>query len=62
MTDSSDLRIRVYTMTVPNRTLMNSNSVHGQFAYRDISLAYVGILAGAGYVPNGEIQVNGAAA
>jgi len=55
MTDSSDLRIRVYTMTVPNRTLMNSNSVHGQFAYRDISLAYVGILAGAGYVPNGEV-------
>lgn len=55
MTETSDLHIRVCTKRIPSRTLMNSNSVHGQFAYRDISLAYVWILAGAGYVPNGEV-------
>lgn len=55
MTETSDLHIRVYTKRIPNRTLMTCNPVHEQTSYRDISLAYVGILAGAGYVPNGEV-------
>jgi len=55
MTETSDIHILVYTKRVPNRTMLTGNPFHDHTAYRDISLAFVGILAGAGYVPNGEV-------